>query len=325
MAISKLNPIAAASSINADSYTVPAAYKEYKIIKNFDAAVYTVTTSPTNSQATITFFGSTSAPQTTTLSGSVTFSLAVAATNASVSVSSGTDTVVTITKTASALTGAELSGTLDTITSSGTYNTTGKLYVMTVGGGGGGTPGSGGQGTSVRGGKGGSKGDIAVKVLFTNNATSVTVGAGGNSGNSGGTTSFGNLLSSAGGAAGAGSSTNPYNDNSGYGITTEAANTSLYTTITAGTNGSGGGGQAVFNANNTWGGPTSGTGSGIGTGGNGGTIISGVAQAGNPGTGYGSGGGGGAGYSNGGYGTGTGNGGAGGAGASGVIYVLRGF
>ena len=99
----------AAGSINADSYTVPLALTTYKIVKTFDAAVYTITTSPNTSQATVDFYTGSTTLNTVTVSGTVTLNLATAYTGAFVVTNTGSDVVVTITKVASALSGTALS------------------------------------------------------------------------------------------------------------------------------------------------------------------------------------------------------------------------
>jgi len=322
MAIQVL-PAATSSTLNADSYTVPEALKKYKIIKNFDAAVYTITTSPTSSEATVLFGGASSFPSTTTSSGAITYNLASSATNAFVSINTGTNVVVTITKVAAALSGAEMSGTLDTITSTGTYNQTGQLYVVAVGGGGGGgRGGSGYPNANYRyAAQGGRMGGVSGSLLYTNTATTITIGTAGNGstnigvdGNSGGTTTFGNLVSGYGGSGGtgyigAGTSGKGGENGSNTYVNAVAGNIDNPTVIN-GSNGDGGGGGSL-------GAGGSGGGSGIGTGGAGGSGSGTTGVAGSNATGYGAGGGGG--------GCGNQNSASGGAGSPGVVYVLRGF
>jgi hypothetical protein len=309
-----------AGSINADSYTVPLALTTYKIVKNFDAAVYTITTSPNTSQATIDFYTESTILNTVTVSGTVTLNLATAHTGAFVVTNTGSNVVVTITKVASALSGTALSGTLDTLTTSGTYNQTGLLFVLGVGGGGGG---GGAGGSNNLGGGGGGSGGVTSILSYFNNSTSYTIGSAGNggigsggNGNSGGATSFGNLLSINGGASSSGGGENGGSGGSGGGNGGQGgsnsspgnASTFIRTSIVAGTTGGGGGGAAIGQGTTA----KAGAGSGIGTGGSGGAH----GQNGGAGTGYGSGGGG-SGSSN--------SNTTGGAGAPGVIYVLRGF
>ena len=296
------------STLNSDAYTVPFATKQYKLIKNFDAAVYTITTSPTTSQATIQFDTGSQIYTTTTISGSVSYNLPVTATNALVTTSTGTDVVVTIAKVASAISGSEISGTLDTITSTGTYNQMGKLYVITVGGGGGGA--GAGSNTFDPGGGGGGAGQLQSALLYVNTSTSITVGSQGNAGNSGGATSFGNLLTSNGGESGSGATGGSFGGGSGGQSDRSGISTSSnVNSVKSGTNGGGGGGGNIYTPTGA-----SGGGSGIGTGGTGGN--SGGSSGGNA-NGYGAGGGG--------AGSGPGNPKSGGSGSPGVVYVLRGF
>jgi hypothetical protein len=137
-------PIPSTLTATAKSYTVPNPLYQYKIVNSFDAGVYTITTSPTTSQATVIFYNSSGTiGSTTTISGTVSYNLSTAASQVYVSTNTGSNVVVTINKTAEALSGGALSGTLDTITTSGTYNQTGTLFVGAFGGGGGGGCGGG--------------------------------------------------------------------------------------------------------------------------------------------------------------------------------------
>jgi len=320
---STIYPIASsASAPNAKSYTVPTALKKYKITSTFDPAVYNIATSPSTSEATISFWNSSTNSYTdvTTNGGTIDYNLATGVTEIWMSINTGSNVVVTITTKASSLSGAEFSGTLDTITSTSTYNQTGRVYVLAFGGGGGGGRGGaeqfGGGGTAHGG--GGGAGGMAYGIFYLNSSTSIQIGSGGagalastsggSTGGTGGTTNFGNLLSAGGanggnpgtdsgsGVGGAGgngsgpggrgsSSANVGNNGSPSGVVTP--------TITNGTTGGGGGGGGL-----------SGAGSGIGTGG----------SSGLSGTGYAAGGGGG-----------NYRGNPGGSGTAGVVYVLRGF
>jgi hypothetical protein len=298
---SSVFPIASASTgPNSWAFTCAAALTTYKPTQAFAAGVYTMTTSPNTSQATATFYSGTSIIyETTTVSGTITFNLGTAATGVYLSTSTGTDVVASISLTANSLPGTSLSGTLDTVTTTSTYNQTGQLYVLAFGGGG-----SGGCGSNFdgNGGGGGNGSNPSGKILYTNAATSITIGAQGAAsegqgvGLAGGTTSFGNLVTSSGGNGGV----TRTNNRNGSAITAN------HLSVQAGTNGNGGSG------NGGYGGPGNGGGSGVGTGGNGGTGNG----AGNAATGYGAGGGGG-GQQN--------PGGNSGAGSPGVVYVLRGF
>ena len=331
MGIQTLGPTA--SSVNGEAYQVPLANTKYKLTNSFGSGVYTVTC-PTGKIATVTFDSGTSVTTAVTVNQTITFNLASDAASVYLSVDTGTDTVVSINQTATSLSGTTISGTLDTITSSGTYNQTGKLFVLAVGGGqGGGWAGWNGQ--NNQSGTGGAYGKMSTGIFYTNTATTVTIGAAGNAkvdrytgnrqGNSGGASSFGSLLSAAGGGT---------NDNTGGGNQANGSNgvagsaqSSISLDITNGTNGGGGSGGSAFgnytSPSTATGG--AGAGSGIGTGGSGGNSGNGnqTANAGADATGYGAGGGGGACSGNGGEGDGRVT--TGGAGTPGVIYVLRGF
>lgn len=303
----------------AKAFTVPTAKTSYKCVVALDSGVYKVETTPNTSEAMVDFITASTATRLTTSSGVTVGSIADPIVELYIETLSGTNIVVTITKTSEALVGTTLSGTLDTLTTSGTYNQTGKLYVVTVGGGGGGCGTHGGAGNQAGG--GGASGGINYGIVYRNSATTYTIGTGGNNtrdteGNSGGTTTFSNV--SANGGAGGRSNYDwaeagtPYGGRGARGSESGQggeASTAVAQYVKTGTTGGGGAGYSPYA-----GGPGAGAGSGIGTGGNGGTnnVASG---AGNSGTGYGSGGGGSA---------------AGsyiktGDGAPGVIYVLRGF
>jgi hypothetical protein len=317
------------SSVDGYSYSVPAANKQYQISQTFTPGVYTITTFPTTSQATIEFVCGTSVNSTTTTSGTVSYQLAETATNTVLSIDTGTNVVVTITQTSAIVSGSEISGTLDTITSSGTYNQTGKLYVVAVGGGGGG----GNAGTDGNfysyGGGGGGAGSYVSKLVYTNTATSITIGSAGTGGlqtanalsNAGGTTNFGNLLSATGGGAGGRAGLGDYSSasygggNGGLENVTARAGLTLTANAKSVINGNnGGGGAGAYGV--TGGEPApAGGGSGIGTGGSGAHNL-----AANAGSGYGSGGGGGIKQNV------TNNEKhKGQSGGPGVVYVLRGF
>ena len=307
---SNVFPVAVASSgssPNAYSATIPLTNQKYNVVQAFSPGAYTITTSPSSSQATVNFYNATGVTaDTVTVSGTVTYLLATASQGAYIQTNTGSDVVVTITLVAGSLTPSTLSGTLDTITASGTYNQTGKLYVLAFGGGGG----AGGY-QSTYGSGGGGSGYQTAKIVYANTATTVTLGAGGTSnsynGNAGGTTNFGNLVSASGGGggngpnggggAGNGSNSSTPPGNGSFGPNASAIIASVITNATTG-GGGGGYGNGAF----------VGAGSGIGTGGSG-------TNNGNGGnaTGYAAGGGGG-GYN-----------GAGGTGTQGIIYVLRGI
>jgi hypothetical protein len=289
-------PIPTTVTDNAITATIPANLRQYKAIRNVDPGIYTIScTSATI--ATVTFVTGTSSVEGITSSGSVQVNLSTAASEIYYSINTGTNVLVTITKVAAAINTGEITGgTLDTVTTTSTYNETGKLYVVCVGGGAAGafTNNISSYGT-LPGGQGGS---VTTKLVYVNNATSITIGAAGTTGGVGaGTTSFGNLVSATGGSGGAG----------------EAINNGL--SVKSGNNGAGGAGKTSSGAN-------PGFGSGIGTGGAGATANTSNALTtnGQPGTGYGAGGGGSLTSGNVAFGPNSA-----GNGTAGVVYVLRGF
>ena len=89
------------------------------------------------------------------------------------------------------------SGTLDTITTSGTYNQTGPAYVVADGGGGNGGNANGNYNGASSG--GGGAGGITASFYQLTGSTSVTIGGAG-----GGTTTFGNLSAAGGNNGGNG-------------------------------------------------------------------------------------------------------------------------
>jgi hypothetical protein len=308
---SSVFPVAVASTgPNSYSSTVATANLQYKAVQSLSAGIYTITTTSTGSQATITFYGSTGASfaTATTSSGTLTYNLASPASGYYIQIDTGSNIIVSLALTGNSVTGTQLSGTLDTITTSGTYNQTGLLYVLACAGGAGGAGGG-------AGGAGGAGGSIASGFVVANGPTTVTIGAAGNGGtantvgNSGGQTSFGNLVVApfAGGPGGGAGGNNTRNANGGLGTVVSGS-------ITNGTNAGGTGGGANNTGSNIPG-RVGGFGTG-GTGGDGAQGAPGNAQAGGAASGYGAGGGG-AGLGN------TAQ--AGGAGTAGVIYVLRGI
>lgn len=311
-------PVTTISGASANAFTIPSALTLYKGVVNVATGVYTVTCVNTT-VATVKFFsGTTEIAEVVTVSGTVTYNLGTACDTVFIFTDTGSNVVVTLTKTADAI--SVLSGTLDTITTSSTYNQTGRVWVLVVGGGGAGG-GKNAVGTNIAGGGGGG-GGIWSALTTLNTATTVTIGAGGNvvgngTSNAGGATTFGNLTANGGGAgvadsggAGAAGTGNTGGGNATGG--TGSPNTNSATgggqnnqpyNFVKGQNGGGGGGG--FSSDSKPGGGTT-----IGVGGNGGGGTS------NAGTGYGAGGGGK---------NATNFAGPGGAGTAGVVYVLRGL
>ena len=325
-------------SASASAYTVTCAAinTQYKASQALSNGIYAVTVSPTSVVAKVDFWSSTALiTSATTTSGSVIVNIASAVSYYIVSIDSSAGANVTVTLQSTSLPGTSLSGTLDTITTTSSYNQTGAVYVLAVGAGGGGSSAYVNNNGFATSGAGGGAGSINFAGLYLTTSTSVTIGAfgtnpgAGSSGNAGGATTFGSFLNASGGNGGT------YTTNGGGGGTvgggdgvygknaatvgnpgTSVANP--YLSVKSGTNGGGGSGAAVgaFNTYSDKAGGV-GAGSGIGTGGTGGSAVSSAPTTANAGSGYGAGGGGGAAVI-----TTAGNGASG---SAGVVYVLRGF
>jgi hypothetical protein len=189
------------SSVAAFAATIPALQTTYEHINNFEPGVYTISVAPSSTNAKITFHSDSAfLSSVSTTSGTVSLQLSTAATKAYITTRAGgsTNAIVTISKTANVLTPDDIgNGTLDTITTTGNYNHTGRLAVLVIGGGAGGDRSS---NQSRVGGGGGRAGFINGDVVFTNEPTLVTIGAGGagqtfsTDGRTPGNSSFGNLV-----------------------------------------------------------------------------------------------------------------------------------
>ena len=161
-------PEATTSSINSNAYTVANPLYQYKAATTLTPGIYTITSYPTSSVATVSGYdASNNFLSVSTSSGTVTWNLTTTIANPMIYTNTGSNVIVTITLTAAPLTGSSVSGTLDTITTTSTYNQTGKLYVLAVGGGGGGGAASNGgygngPGTGSKLGGNGSQGVVYV-------------------------------------------------------------------------------------------------------------------------------------------------------------------
>jgi hypothetical protein len=281
----------------------------------FQAGVYTVTCISSTIAKVEFWNGNTLVTTATTASGTVTVSIATAGTKLRTWIDTGTSIVVNVTQTGQALAigSNALSGTLDTLTTSGTYNTisnNGYLYVIAIGGGGGGACGTGAGGNGA---SGGGSGGVASGIIASTAGISYTVGNGGAGGNlagtntsnatNGNTTVFATNISAQGGAkgnTGGNGNVNDYQATPGgaYSFGGTSQNISVNPTY---------GHARLPTFTNT---ARAGFAGNVGTGGPNSQNTQALAA----GTGYGSGGGT----------TNLGNAGAGGgAGAPGVIYVLR--
>ena len=203
MAISKVQPVVT-SSINASAITATSAATMYQALLSLDPAIYTITCA-SGTIANVEFYSgiSTLITSAVTASGTVAVNLGSAADRVRLWTDTGSNIVVTITKTASALTN-NFSGTLDTITTLGTStytgtSTSGYGYAIAVGGGGGGGGAYANGGAGGAGAPGGGSGAVAGKfVQLTGSLTAVvgaagTAGTAGGTGGNGGTTTFGGM------------------------------------------------------------------------------------------------------------------------------------
>lgn len=183
-------PAASTSSVNASTIVCSQANTMYGANTTFAPGVYTITCA-SGIQADIFFHSSTDSIilKTYTVNGTITVNLATPASRVAVFTNSGTDTAVTIALTANAITN-NISGTLDTITSSGTYigtSPSGFGYAVLYGAGAGSAGGNGGY--HYAGGNGG----CAEKIVALTGSMAVTIGSGGTYG--------GNGIGTAGGAS----------------------------------------------------------------------------------------------------------------------------
>ena len=316
-------------SIESFYTSIPASTIPYEHRAFFKKGVWKITGVP----VIATFVNEGGVITTQTSSGTLTFSLTEDSTRVYLTGTSSAG-AITIERVSLEIFPASVgNGTLDIINSTGTYNETGFLAVLLLGGGEAGNP-----GTAVNnynqwnGGGGGAAGAIKAGVLYTDTPTTVTVGAGGTptqftpnavAALSATNSSFGNLLTV--NSSGALTITNANGGGSFPGQVGNATSNSVWWGNQ--TTGSGGGGFRE-NSGSRFG--NIGGGSGIGTGGTGalGPSISvgGSFEATNnatPGTGKGSGGGGG-----GAVGSNLANNSTkrqGAAGAPGAVYVLRGW
>lgn len=205
MAISKLQPVVT-SSINASSITATSPNTMYEGRTTLESGIYTITCI-NSTVAKVEFYSGTATLITTavTISGTVTINLATTADRIRLWTDTGSNVVVTITKTANAMSN-QFSGTLDTVTTVGssTYtatSTSGYAYTILIGGGAGG--GGGGKGNTPSGhrssgGGGGGSGAICEKLVQLTGSMTVVIGAGG----AGGAGSTNNTLPGANGTAG---------------------------------------------------------------------------------------------------------------------------
>jgi hypothetical protein len=288
-------PLPTSSNFTTTAVNCASASNLYGGIISLDPGVYSITcVSSTNATVVFSMGEETEVTRATTVSGSVSVNLASPIDRIKVWINTGTNIVVTITRTASAI-NSSISGTLDTVNNSGTYtgtSTSGYGYVLIAGAGGGGGNASGCCGT------GGGSGGVAYGIKQLTGSMSVTIGAAGNAGSAGGTTNFAGMTANGGNGGIANAS--PYSGGGGNGGTYSGSSTGA-NGVAGGERGNGGSGSGGVNPSPL----TFITRPNIGNAGGGANSGS------NPSAGTLSGGGGGAGASN------------GAAGGAGVVYVLR--
>lgn len=337
MAFSQFPAPAAAGGggVSAFAVGIPALNTTFEHIQNFEAGVYSISIAPTSTNAALTFINATSLlNNVTTTSGIVSFTMASPATRVYITLAAGgtAGAIVTINKTANPLSPDDIgNGTVDTINATSTYNQTGLLGVLLIGGGAAGERGpTGGQNDYVSR-PGGRAGFINAGFVQTTSPTTITVGAKGIAATSNNTnivaptnSSFGNLLTATannnvftnGNGGGGGQSNN---------VPAAGGNASTiflsWGNANSTTGGGGGGGHRSGSA------PGAGAGSGIGTGGTGARGFGGYQsfvanQAATSATGKGAGGGGGC-YVRNAQPNDVGR--FGGDGSDGVVFIVRGF
>jgi hypothetical protein len=328
-------PAAASAGQGAFAATIAATQTTYEQEATFEAGIYTITVAPATTNCEVVFVSETAVLfSAKTTSGTVSGQIGSAATRVFITTLAGgsANAIVTIEKSASILTADDIgNGTLDTVNTTGTYNQTGLLSVLAIGGGHAGT-----KGTTANnyggGGTGGAAGGVALGMVWNNGATTVTIGAKGTAATSNNTnlvepnaSSFGNAVVSSTNSlfyvSGAGNGTG---DEQGGNNVGTAGNTFVSFNGNS-TNGGGGGGWGTRRGGSAG---RVGGGSGIGTGGTSAPAGSGNGNNSNPttaanaATGKGAGGGAGSAAS-----TAAPNavGAFGADGSDGVVYILRGF
>lgn len=206
-------PAPVSSSLNAIAITAANPQTLYGGAVSLAPAIYTITCTTTTVASVDFVSGSTILTTAQTVSGSVSVNIASDVDKIRVWTDTGTNIVVTINKTAAAVSN-NITGTLDVITASGTYTGTSpsgyaSVLILGAGGGGGGKNG----GWQYGGGGGGGAGGQIYAIVQLTGSMPVTIGAAGaggarstNGGNGGSTTFAG--YTATGGFGGVGSNTN---------------------------------------------------------------------------------------------------------------------
>lgn len=209
---------------DANSITCASANTLYGAALSLSPAIYTISCA-TTTVAKVEFLSNISTVITTgtTVSGTITVNLATQCDRVRVWTDTGSNIVVTITLTASAINN-DISGTLQTITSSQTYtgtSTSGYAYAMLVGGGKGG---SSGNASGADEGTNGYAGQVVGGIVALTGSMPIVIGTGGaggaatpgysygtiNPGTNGTATTFAGLTANGGGTNTAATPTSIY-------------------------------------------------------------------------------------------------------------------
>jgi hypothetical protein len=200
MALSVFPASAVRTAPNAYSVTMPVADTLYESPMSLSPGVYTCTCV----SSTITYIDFINSAgeivkQVETLSGVIVTALSTSVSKVRVSTNTGTNIVVSLELTANpeGATVAPTLGSVEELSTTGTYtstSTSGFALAVVVGGG------AGGGGGATGGGAG--SGGVACGVVVLNGSRSYTIGSGGNSaspnGNAGGSTTIGNITANGG-------------------------------------------------------------------------------------------------------------------------------
>ena len=173
--------------------TVPSSATPYVATVSMSPGVYRITC-VSSTITTVGFFsGNTLIATALTASGTVDVTVASAVTRLSITTNTGSNIAVTVTFQSAPIVISGVSGTLTTITSSGTYTTQGIAIAVAVGGGGGG-----GYSAVANGGTGGGSGGIGTGGTGsgTQNSNTATSGTGYGAGGGGGSRIINNAAGS---------------------------------------------------------------------------------------------------------------------------------
>lgn len=308
----------AAKTLTRDKFFITAAVANtaYSVPVSMDPGLYTITC-VSSTIANVTFYrNNTPIATVATSSGTVDYVLGQSATTILFYTNTGSNITINFERKFYSLPTGAVSGTLDTLTTSGTYTQTGRSVVVGLAGGQKGANGGlCGVVNACGGGSGGASGGRfgPTQVELTGNM-SYTIGAGGTGASHalGGSTTFAGQTATSGGTGSSGV------QGGGVGFNNPGSIGPFPPVIGTGTTGGGGKGGWFYETYYVNGSTGAGNG-GIGKGGDGGnTVSSGTAPNGGVGTGYAAGGGGGGSVR-----ASSGTPGTGGDGSQGVIYVLR--